>query len=206
MVEPVETPLVEPVETPLVERVETPLVGEAVCRGRVGRAAPAAVDLGSGGGAGGPGGERPAVAARTRHISVEAAGFVDAAMAPFVDGSLPWVRFETRLDGKVVAADPEVAAELVAARVAEQFAKRTRSSEQGTAGFYVRFTAGVIARIEATVAFLADAPAGSATPTSRTCAGSRRSSCWPTRFRPGPACRVRRAADQHGSRQARPPG
>ena len=41
--------------------------------------------------------------------------------------------------------------------VAEQFARRTRSSEQGTAGFYVRSTVGVIARLEATVVFLADA-------------------------------------------------
>ena len=46
------------------------------------------------------------VATRTRHLSVEAAAVVDAAMAPFVDGSLPWGRFEARLAGKVVAADP----------------------------------------------------------------------------------------------------
>ena len=46
------------------------------------------------------------VAAKTRHLSVGAAGFVDAAMVPFVDGSLPWGRFEARLDGKVVAAGP----------------------------------------------------------------------------------------------------
>ena len=32
------------------------------------------------------------VAARTRHLSVAAAGFVDAAMVEFVDGSLPWGR------------------------------------------------------------------------------------------------------------------
>ncbi len=97
------------------------------------------------------------VATRTRHLSVQAAEVVDAAMVDFVDGSLPWGRFEARLDGKVVAADPETAAEREQARVVEQFAKRTRSSEQGTAGFYVRSTVGVIARIEATVAFLADA-------------------------------------------------
>ena len=70
---------------------------------------------------------------------------------------MPWGRFEARLAGKVVAADPAVAAAREADRVAEQFAKRTRSSEQGTAGFYVRSTVGVIARLDATVAFLADA-------------------------------------------------
>ncbi len=97
------------------------------------------------------------VAARTRHLSIEAAAYVDAAMVDFVDGSLPWGRFESRLTGKVVAADPETAASREADRVREQFAKRTRSSEEGTAGFYVRSTVGVIARVEATVAFFADA-------------------------------------------------
>jgi hypothetical protein len=97
------------------------------------------------------------VATRTRHLSTEAAAYVDRAMADHVDGSLPWGRFETRLAGKVVAADPAVAAGREAARVAEQFAKRTRSSEEGTAGFYVRSTVGVIARLDATIGFLADA-------------------------------------------------
>src|SRR5215213_3106126 len=91
------------------------------------------------------------VASKTRHLSVEAAAHVDRAMVDFVDGSLPWGRFEARLDGKVVAADPAVAAAREAERTAQQFAKRTRSSEEGTAGFYVRSTVGVIARIEATV-------------------------------------------------------
>ena len=97
------------------------------------------------------------VAARTRHLSLAAATFVDAAMVDFVDGSLPWGRFQARLDGKVVAADPEVAAAREAARVSEQFAKRTRSAEDGTAGFYVRSSLGVIARIDASVALVAEA-------------------------------------------------
>ncbi|MDX6302834.1 MAG: hypothetical protein QOF53_4048 [Nocardioidaceae bacterium] len=97
------------------------------------------------------------VAARTRHLTADAAAYVDRAMVDFVDGSLPWGRFETRLMGKVVAADPETAAMREAARVKEQFAKRTRSSEDGTAGFYVRSTVGVIARLDATVEFVADA-------------------------------------------------
>jgi hypothetical protein len=97
------------------------------------------------------------VAARTRHLSVEAAAFVDAAMVDFVDGSLPWGRFEARLVGKVVAADPDTAAEREEAAAAEQFARRSRSSEQGMAGFYLRSTVGVVARVEASVAFLAEA-------------------------------------------------
>src|SRR3954453_17689463 len=78
-------------------------------------------------------------------------------MVDFVDGSLPWGRFQARLEGKIVAADPEVAAAREAERVTEQFAKRTRSAEDGTAGFYVRSTVGVIARIDASVNYLADA-------------------------------------------------
>ncbi len=97
------------------------------------------------------------VAARTRHLSVAAAGVVDAAMVGFVDGSLPWGRFETRLAGRIVAADPAAAAAREEAAAREQFARRTRSSEAGIAGFYVRSTVGVIARLDATVAFLADA-------------------------------------------------
>src|SRR3954449_7952043 len=97
------------------------------------------------------------VASMTRHLSREAAGSVDRAMVAFVDGSLPWGRFLTRLEGKIVAADPAQAAEREAARVSEQFAKRTRASEAGTAGFYLRSTVGVIARLDATVAFVADA-------------------------------------------------
>src|SRR5680860_124395 len=78
------------------------------------------------------------VASKTRHLSPPAAAYVDAAMADFLDGCLPWGRFESRVEGKVVAADPETAAAREAARAAEQFAKRTRSSEEGSAGFYVR--------------------------------------------------------------------
>jgi hypothetical protein len=97
------------------------------------------------------------VANKTRHLSVEAVALVDAAMADFVDGSLPWSRFEARLLGKVVAADPEAAAARESAKAAEQVARRTRGSEDGTAGFYIRSTIGVIARIDASIAYLADA-------------------------------------------------
>src|SRR3954470_7871618 len=82
------------------------------------------------------------VAARTRHLPAEAAAFVDKAMAAFVDGSLPWGRFEARLLGKVVAADPQAAAAREEAAATEQFARRSRSSEQGMAGFYLRSTVG----------------------------------------------------------------
>ncbi len=97
------------------------------------------------------------VATRTRALSPEAAAYVDRAMVAVVDGSLPWGRFESLLEGVVVAADPAAAAAREEERALVQFAKRTRSSEAGTAGFYVRSTVGVIARVEATVLFVAEA-------------------------------------------------
>ena len=97
------------------------------------------------------------VASRTRRLSPEAAAYVDRAMVEVVDGSLPWGRFESLLEGVVVAADPVAAAVREEERALVQFAKRTRASEAGTAGFYVRSTVGVIARVEATVLFVAEA-------------------------------------------------
>ena len=89
------------------------------------------------------------VATKTRHLSLEAAALVDRAMVDFVDGSLAWGRFETRLAGRIVKSDPDVAAAREATAAEEQFARRNRSSENGVAGFYVRSTAGVIARLDA---------------------------------------------------------
>ncbi len=110
------------------------------------------------------------VAARTRHLCAAAADDVDAGMVDFVDGSLPWGRFETRLAGRIVAADPDTAAARERARAEAQFARRTRSATDagsqndegrvgagGMAGFYVRSTIGVVARLDATVAYLAEA-------------------------------------------------
>ncbi len=97
------------------------------------------------------------VAARTRHLSVEAALEVDRSMVDVVDGSLPWSRFEARLEGRIKAADPAVAAAREAEEATRQVARRTRADRDGMAGFYVRSTAGVVARVEATVRYVAGA-------------------------------------------------
>jgi hypothetical protein len=96
------------------------------------------------------------VATRTRDLSVEAAAVVDAAMVGCVDGSLPWGRFVVRLAGKVVAADPVAAAQREADAAVEQLARRSRSSRLGMASFFVRSSVGVVARVEATVAYVAE--------------------------------------------------
>ena len=125
------------------------------------------------------------VATRTRHLSTEAAAYVDAAMADHVDGSLPWGRFETRLDRQGRRRRPGGRGGAGGRRVAEQFAKRTRSSRGGDRG------------VLRAVHRRGDRPAGGddrvpgrrvegvrGRATSRTCAGSRPSRCWPTRSGP----------------------
>ena len=66
-------------------------------------------------------------------------------------------RFETLVEASIAAADPDSAAarERIAAR--DTFAKATRSTEHGMRGFYVRADFATIARIDATVAYLARA-------------------------------------------------
>jgi hypothetical protein len=97
------------------------------------------------------------VARRTRELSREEAALVDRRVAESCDGRLSWSRFEALVDAAIAAADPETAAarERLAAR--ETFAKPTRSTEHGMRGFYVRADFATIARIDATVAYLARA-------------------------------------------------
>ena len=96
------------------------------------------------------------VAATTRHLSLEAAA---GWMPRWQTTSTAPCRGAVRdpAGRQIVAADPALAAAREDAAPADQFAKRTRSSEQGTAGCYVRSTVGVVARLDATIGFLADA-------------------------------------------------
>jgi hypothetical protein len=97
------------------------------------------------------------VAARTRHLTSQAAGYVDSAVAESADGRISHSRFETLLDAKIVQADPETAARREAEASSRKFARASRSSEDGMRGFYIRAGLGVIARIDATVHYLATA-------------------------------------------------
>ena len=96
------------------------------------------------------------VAQQAHHLSLEAAARVDAAVAESADGRITWSRFEDLVAAKVIDADPAAAAAKEAEAAARQFAKATRSGEHGMKGFYLRSTTGVIARFDATVAYLAD--------------------------------------------------
>jgi hypothetical protein len=96
------------------------------------------------------------VAQQTRHLSAAAAGTVDAAVAEYADGRIGYGRFTTKVAAAVVRADPEAAAAKEAEAAQRQFAKASRSSEHGMRGFYLRSTVGVVAQLDAVVAFYAE--------------------------------------------------
>lgn len=97
------------------------------------------------------------VACRTGDLSPEQAALVDELVAESADGRLSWSRFETLVETSIVAADPVAARQREEAAASEQFATPTRSDEHGMRGFYVRAEFATIARLDATVAYVADA-------------------------------------------------
>jgi hypothetical protein len=97
------------------------------------------------------------VARRTRELEPAAAAYVDSRVAESADGRISWSRFEWLVEASVRAADPEAAAAKEKAAREQQFARVTRSSEDGMRGFYLRTGVVGVARLDATVAYLAEA-------------------------------------------------
>lgn len=97
------------------------------------------------------------VAKRTRDLTRQQAAYVDSRVAESADGRIPWSRFEALVEGAVAAADPEATAEREERARREQHANPSRSTEDGMRGFHVRAPFPVIARLDATVAYLAEA-------------------------------------------------
>jgi hypothetical protein len=97
------------------------------------------------------------VANESRHLSPEAAAKVDADMVLQADGRLPWTRFCTRLAGRIVAADPELAKAREEEARQRTFARASRNSEHGMGTFVLRAPVAWIVRVNATVTFLAEA-------------------------------------------------
>lgn len=104
------------------------------------------------------------VARKTRHLAVAEAAMVDARVAQAADGRVSWSRFETLVEAAIKAADPQAAAARERAAATAQFAKATGSTEDGIRGFYIRAGFEVIARLEATIAYLAQALAAMGDP------------------------------------------
>lgn len=97
------------------------------------------------------------VARRTRELSPDAALYVDHAVATYADGRIPWSRFEAKVEAAIKAADPAVAEAKEKAARERQFAIASRQVEDGMRTFVVRTDALGIARLDATVAHLAEA-------------------------------------------------
>ncbi len=97
------------------------------------------------------------VARKTRNLSREEAAYVDARVAPSADGRLSWTRFETLVEAAIKAADPDSAEARERTAARETFARTTHSTEHGMRGFYLRADFATVARIDATVAYLAQA-------------------------------------------------
>ena len=97
------------------------------------------------------------VAQATRDLTVDQAATVDERIVGYADGRLPFSRFMARLEGLVVAADPAAAAERERQAREEEFARVGQSNDHGQRTLYVRTGAAQMARIDATIAFYADA-------------------------------------------------
>ncbi|WP_460871788.1 DUF222 domain-containing protein, partial [Nocardioides pakistanensis] len=96
------------------------------------------------------------VAQATRQLTYTQALVVDDEIADYA-GRLPWRRFEALLEAKIIAADPDAAAARERAAAAEQFAKVGQSNQHGQKTLYVKTNAAAMARIDATLTYLADA-------------------------------------------------
>jgi hypothetical protein len=97
------------------------------------------------------------VARRTRDLAIEQAAYVDSRVVESADGRVPWSRFEELVEAAVKAADPVAAAERERVAAERQFAEPTRSTEDGMRGFYIRCAFPIIARLDATVDYVAEA-------------------------------------------------
>jgi hypothetical protein len=96
------------------------------------------------------------VTARTRDLSEAEAAHVDAEVAPYADGRIPWSRFEALVTGKVAAAAPALTRRREEARAEARFAKKCHGEAHGMATFMVRADVATIEQIDAAVTRIAD--------------------------------------------------
>jgi Domain of unknown function (DUF222) len=95
------------------------------------------------------------IAAATRHLTAEQAGWVDAQLAPSL-GAVSWGRLQTLLEAKIIDADPVGAEQQAAAAAQERFVRLGRSSEHGLKLIIARATAGDAIWFKATIDRIAD--------------------------------------------------
>ncbi|HSJ19540.1 MAG TPA: hypothetical protein VK964_03105 [Nocardioidaceae bacterium] len=97
------------------------------------------------------------IAQATRDLIPAQAADVDDSLAEYADGRLPYGRFLDVLEAAVVAANPKAAAERERLKAGERFAKVGQSNDHGNKTLYVRTDAAAMTRIDATIAYFADA-------------------------------------------------
>ena len=91
------------------------------------------------------------VVAKTRELSRDEAGYVDAAVAESADGRIPWSRFELLVEASIVAAAPEAARLKEEQAAKARFAKKCRAEAHGMATFMIRADVATIDKIDAAV-------------------------------------------------------
>lgn len=97
------------------------------------------------------------VAKATRDLTRAKAMVVDDNVADYADGRLPYKRFADRVDGEVLAADPEAATAREKRAAEEEFAKVGQTNTHGRKTLYVKSSAAEMIRIDATISYLAEA-------------------------------------------------
>jgi len=95
------------------------------------------------------------IAAATRHLTADQAGWVDAQLAPSL-GMLSWGRLHTLLEATIIQADPVGAEQQAAAAAQERFVRLGRNSEHGLKLIIARATAGDAIWFKATIDRIAD--------------------------------------------------
>jgi hypothetical protein len=88
------------------------------------------------------------VVAKTRDLTPEQAGYVDAAVAESADGRISWSRFELLVAAKVKAAAPRTARAQEEKASKATFAKKLHGEADGMASFMVRADVATINAIE----------------------------------------------------------
>jgi hypothetical protein len=95
------------------------------------------------------------VAKKTRDLEPDEAAYVDARVAEAADGRVTWSQFEALVDAAVMAAAPAIAEAKDRALREARFARTTRSTAGGMRGFYLRTDTAGVAKLDATVAHIA---------------------------------------------------
>jgi Domain of unknown function (DUF222) len=95
------------------------------------------------------------IAAATRHLTAEQAGWVDDQIAPSL-GAVSSGRLQNLLDAAIYEADPVSAEQQAAAAAQERFVRLGRSSEHGLKMIIARATAGDAIWFKATIDRIAD--------------------------------------------------